>query len=140
RLKLVTHVRTRRAPIESRSAEAVARIDDLARRLNRTVRLRALEPADRPAGANLDGQMSQLEFFKAVEQAKSHILAGDVYQVQIAQRFTVPLQADPFDVYRLLRALNPSPYMYFLKLPATTIIGTSPEILVTVQGRKLRYL
>jgi len=59
RLKLVTHVRTQRAPIESRYAEALARLDDLARRLNRTVRLRALEPADRPTGVNLDGRMSQ---------------------------------------------------------------------------------
>jgi anthranilate synthase component I len=139
RLKLVTHVRTQRAPIESRYAEAVARVDDLARRLSRTVRLRALEPADRPAADIPQGQMSQPDFFKAVEQAKSHILAGDIYQVQIAQRFSVPLRADPFDVYRLLRALNPSPYMYFLKLPSTTIVGTSPEILVTVQGRNLRY-
>src|SRR3989442_11137664 len=139
RLKLVTHVRTQRPPIESRYAEAVARIDDLARRLGRTVRLRALEPADRLVGANFEGHISDPEFFKAVEQAKSHILAGDIYQVQIAQRFSVPLQADAFDVYRLLRALNPSPYMYFLKLPATTILGTSPEILVTVQGRNLRY-
>src|SRR5229473_1328803 len=84
RLKLVTHVRTQRSPIESRYAEAVARIDDLARRLNRTVRLRPLEPADRPSNVNLDGRMSQSEFFDAVEQAKSHILAGDIYQVQIA--------------------------------------------------------
>jgi anthranilate synthase component I len=139
RLKLVTHVRTQRPPIESRYAEAVARIDDLARRLNRTVRLRALTPADRPSGASPDGRMSETEFFEAVEKAKSHILAGDIYQVQIAQRFSVPLEADPFEVYRLLRALNPSPYMYFLKLPAITIVGTSPEILVTVKGRTLRY-
>src|SRR3989440_1740406 len=139
RLKLVTHVRTQRPPIESRYAEAVARIDDLARRMNRTVRLKALEPADRPASASPNGRMSEPEFFEAVEQAKSHILAGDIYQVQVAQRFTVPLEGDPFDVYRLLRALNPSPYMYFLKLPAITIVGTSPEILVTVQGRNLRY-
>src|SRR5256885_2690165 len=139
RLKLVTQIRTQRPPIESRYAEAVARIDDLARRLNRTVRLKALEPADRPAATSLNGRMSEPEFFEAVEKAKSHILAGDIYQVQVAQRFTVPLEADPFDVYRLLRALNPSPYMYFLKLPSVTIVGTSPEILVTVQGRNLRY-
>ena len=138
-LKLVTHVRTQRAPIEARYAEAVARIDDLARRLNRTVRLRALEPANRPAGVSPQGNVSQPDFFNAVEAAKAHILAGDVYQVQIAQRFTVPLASEPFDVYRLLRALNPSPYMYFLKLPSLTILGTSPEILVTVQGRQLRY-
>src|SRR5207237_470547 len=87
-----------------------------------------LPDTDRPSNVNLEGHVSQPEFFKAVEKAKSHILAGDIYQVQIAQRFTTPLQAEAFDVYRLLRALNPSPYMYFLKLPATTIIGTSPEI------------
>ena len=138
-LKLVTHVRTQRAPIEARYAEAVARIDDLARRLNRTVRLRALEPANRPAGVSPQGNVSQPDFFKAVEEAKAHILAGDIYQVQLAQRFTVPIESEPFDVYRLLRALNPSPYMYFLKLPSLTILGTSPEILVTVQGRHLRY-
>jgi len=109
RLKLVTHVRTQRAPLESRYAEAIARIDDLARRLNRAVRLRALEPADRPATVSPDGRLSQPEFFEAVERARSHIFAGDIYQVQIAQRFTVPLQGDPFEVYRLLRALNPSP-------------------------------
>jgi len=139
RLKLVTHVRTQRAPLESRYAEAIARIDDLARRLNRAVRLRALEPADRPATVSPDGRLSQPEFFEAVERARSHIVAGDIYQVQIAQRFTVPLQGDPFEVYRLLRALNPSPYMYYLKLPSITILGTSPEILVTVQGRNVRY-
>src|SRR5713101_8202483 len=75
RLKLVTHVRTQRSPIESRYAEALARLDDLARRLNRTVRLRALEPADRPAGVSAPGNVSQPDFFKAVEAAKEHILA-----------------------------------------------------------------
>src|ERR1700682_398708 len=131
-LKLVTHVRTQRAPIEARYAEAGARIDDLARRLTRTVRLRPLEPANRPAAAIPEGNVSAADFFKAVEAAKAHILAGDIYQVQLAQRFTTPIQAEPFDVYRLLRALNPSPYMYFLKLPAGALLGTSPESLVMV--------
>jgi anthranilate synthase component 1 len=139
RLKLVTHVRSQRPPIESRYAEALARIDELARRLNRAVRLKPLEPADRVPAVGPEGQTSQPDFFEAVERAKSHILAGDIYQVQIAQRFTVPLPTDPFDVYRLLRALNPSPYMYFLRLPSVTIVGTSPEILVTVQGGNVRY-
>src|SRR5437868_11466762 len=67
RLKLVTHVRTQRPPIESRYTEALARIDDLARRLNRTIRLRALEPADRPANVNLEGHVSQPELLKVVE-------------------------------------------------------------------------
>ncbi len=139
RLKLVTHVRTQQGPIEERYREAVARIDALARRLLKPVVLRPLEPADRPIASEPRGSMSEQTFFDAVERAKGHILAGDIYQVQVAQRFTVPQQGDPFDVYRLLRALNPSPYMYFLRLPQLTILGTSPEILITVQGRDLRY-
>ena len=139
RLKLVTHVRTQDGPIEEQYRKAVARIDDLARRLLSPVALRPLEPADRPIADEPRGSMSQQAFFDAVERAKAYILAGDIYQVQVAQRFTVAQQGDPFDIYRLLRALNPSPYMYFLRLPQLTILGTSPEILITVQGRDLRY-
>jgi anthranilate synthase component 1 len=140
RLKLVSHVRTQDGPIAQRYDEAVARIDELARRLTQAVQLRPMEPADRPSAVEPQSQFSQPEYFDAVERAKSHILAGDIYQVQLARRFTMPIAADPFDVYRLLRALNPSPYMYFLRLPgAATILGTSPEILITVQGRDLRY-
>src|SRR5205823_6997918 len=139
RLKLVTHVRTGDGPVETRYQEAVGRIDELARRLRQAADLRQLEPVNRTPTDTPAGTMSQAQFYDAVERAKQYILAGDIYQVQLAQRFTVPVQADPFDVYRLLRALNPSPYMYFLKLPSVTILGTSPEILVTVQGRQLRY-
>ena len=139
RLKLVSHVRTQDGPIEARYREAVARIDQLARRLLTPVALRALEPADRPATAEPSRHLSRDEFFQAVERARAYILAGDIYQVQVAQRFTVPVRAEAFDIYRLLRALNPSPYMYFLKLPSLTVVGTSPEILVTVKGRDLRY-
>jgi anthranilate synthase component I len=139
RLKLVTHVRTQGAPIETRYQEALDRIDDLARRLMAPADLPPLEPADQPITAVPQGRISQDAFTEAVERARAYILSGDIYQVQIAQRFTLPVRADPFDIYRLLRALNPSPYMYFLKLPEVTVLGTSPEILVTVQGRELRY-
>src|SRR5205807_5807773 len=77
-LKLVTHVRTQRAPIEARYTEAVARIDDLARRLNRTVRLRPLEPANQPAAVSAPGNVSQPHFLKAGEAATAPILAGDI--------------------------------------------------------------
>jgi anthranilate synthase component 1 len=139
RLKLVSHVHTQQGPIEQEYEEAVARIDNLARRLSQPVRLRAMEPPVSVPGLDPQGRMSQEAFFSAVERAKAYILAGDVYQVQVAQRFSEPVQAKPFDVYRLLRALNPSPYMYYLQLPEVTVVGTSPEILVTVEGRQLRY-
>ncbi len=67
---------------------------------------------------------------RAVEVAKEHIVAGDIFQVVLAQRYDLQLDADPFDVYRVLRQVNPSPYMYFLRSPELTIVGSSPEPMV----------
>ena len=66
----------------------------------------------------------------AVEVAKEHILAGDIFQVVLAQRFDLDLDADPFDVYRVLRQVNPSPYMYFVRHAEVTLVGSSPEPMV----------
>jgi anthranilate synthase component 1 len=66
----------------------------------------------------------------AVSAAKEHIVAGDIFQVVLAQRFDFDLDADPFDVYRVLRQINPSPYMYFLRGPEVTVVGSSPEPMV----------
>jgi anthranilate synthase component 1 len=74
---------------------------------------------------------------RAVEVAKEHILAGDIFQVVIAQRYDIQLDADPFDFYRVLRQVNPSPYMYFLRHPDITIVGSSPEPMVQVLGDKV---
>jgi anthranilate synthase component 1 len=73
----------------------------------------------------------------AVEVAKEHILAGDVFQVVLAQRFEFELDADPFDVYRVLRQVNPSPYMYFLRHPDVTIVGSSPEPMVQLLDHRV---
>ena len=67
---------------------------------------------------------------QAVEVAKEHIVAGDIFQVVLAQRYDLELDADPFDVYRVLRQVNPSPYMYFVRHPELTIVGSSPEPMV----------
>ena len=68
----------------------------------------------------------------AVEVAREHILAGDIFQVVLSQRFDFDLDADPFDVYRVLRQVNPSPYMYFVRQPGLTLVGASPEPMVRV--------
>ncbi|HEX6236084.1 MAG TPA: chorismate-binding protein [Acidimicrobiales bacterium] len=68
----------------------------------------------------------------AVEAAREHILAGDIFQVVLSQRFDFALDADPFDVYRVLRQINPSPYMYFVRQPGLTLAGASPEPMVRV--------
>jgi anthranilate synthase component 1 len=78
-------------------------------------------------------------YLEAVAKAKEYIAAGDIFQVVLAQRFGVDLRTTPFEIYRALRIVNPSPYMYFLKMPETTIVGSSPEMLVRVRDRDIEY-
>ena len=73
------------------------------------------------------------DFEKAVDQCKEYIAAGDVIQVVLSQRFSHKVTADPFDIYRALRSVNPSPYMYYLSFGDIKLIGSSPEVLVTAQ-------
>lgn len=77
------------------------------------------------------------EFEQAVEKCKEYILAGDIFQVVISQRLKTQLKTDPFNVYRALRIINPSPYMYYLKFGELKIVGSSPEILVKVNNNKV---
>jgi len=76
-------------------------------------------------------------FESAVRQSQAYIRAGDIFQVVISQRLSVPFRARPVDVYRALRALNPSPYMYFIDLGTTQVVGASPEILVRLAGGRI---
>ena len=82
---------------------------------------------------------TRARFEAAVRKAKSYIRAGDIFQVVVSRRTDVRIDADPFDLYRALRVVNPSPYMYFLKLDDTAVVGSSPEMLVKVQGRDAFY-
>ena len=91
----------------------------------------AIEEKDFSYGFNRE------DFVAAVDKSKEYILAGDIFQVVLSQRMSVPYKARPLDVYRSLRALNPSPYMYFIDLGETQIIGSSPEVLVRVQNRRV---
>src|ERR1041385_9189748 len=79
------------------------------------------------------------EFEHSVRKAKEYIAAGDIFQVVLSQRLDFQPEVEPFNIYRALRAVNPSPYMYFLKMGDTHVLGSSPEMLVRVTGRKLEY-
>jgi anthranilate synthase component I len=79
------------------------------------------------------------QFLAAVEKCKQYIAAGDIFQVVLSQRLDFAPGAGAFDIYRSLRTVNPSPYMYFLKMGDTQVLGSSPEMLVRVSGRKLEY-
>jgi len=82
---------------------------------------------------------SRQRFIKSVERAKEYIRAGDAFQIVLSQRLDFIPESAPFDIYRALRTVNPSPYMYFLRNDDTHILGSSPEMLVRVTGRKLEY-
>ncbi len=82
----------------------------------------------------LEANFSREAFKAAVEQCKEYIRAGDIFQVVISQRFSGQLQSDPFDIYRALRTINPSPYMFFLRFGQSIVVGASPEVLVRKEG------
>ena len=86
------------------------------------------DPDDEPP--EVTSSMGPVLYGAAVEAAREHIFAGDVFQVVLSQRFDVDLDAEPFDVYRVLRQLNPSPYMYFLRYDDLSVVGASPEPMV----------
>jgi anthranilate synthase component 1 len=81
--------------------------------------------------------MTEAKFGEMVERAKEYILAGDIFQVVLSQRFQLPFTLPPFSLYRALRRLNPSPFLFFLDLEDFTIVGSSPEILVRLRDEKV---
>src|SRR5260370_32308501 len=88
----------------------------------------AAAPARGADGARWESNVTQGQFHAMVDAAREHIMGGDAFQVVVSQRFCKPLEATPFDVYRCLRAINPSPYMFFLALWGDLhVFGTSPE-------------
>ena len=103
------------------------------------------EPVDPPATRKQEGALEirsnfvKEDYLEAVRTAKDYITAGDIFQMVISQRFEVDLPAEPFEIYRALRIVNPSPYMYFLQMPDFAVVGASPEVLVRVQGRRATY-
>ena len=113
---------------------ACARIEFLERELERAVSSPVVEPA---VPLDVRSRSTREGFEDAVRQAKEHIAAGDVFQVVLSQRYEVRTTADPFTVYRALRHVNPSPYMYFLRVGPLAIVGSSPEMLVRVEGRRV---
>jgi anthranilate synthase component 1 len=117
---------------------ACERVAAAAARLSQPLASPAVEPPQLgEAIPEVVSSMSGGTYQRAVEVAKEHILAGDIFQVVLSQRYDIDLQADPFDFYRVLRQVNPSPYMYFLRNPGVTIAGSSPEPMVQVLGRKV---
>jgi anthranilate synthase component I len=94
-------------------------------------------PPNDPDLGTISSNLTRQQFIDNVEQAKEYIRAGDIFQVVLSQRFHIETKVDPLQVYRVLRTMNPSPYMYCLKLDDQMIVGTSPELLVKVDNGKV---
>ena len=91
------------------------------------------------ASLKVSSNFRRPEYLDVVRKAKQYIRAGDIFQVVLSQRFSVRAKANPFEIYRQLRALNPSPYLFYLQLNDVAVVGSSPEMLVKVQGRDVFY-
>ena len=92
--------------------------------------------ADTTLSESPKAQTSQSDFEAAVAKAREYILAGDIFQVVLSQRFTTPLKSTPFDIYRAVRHINPSPYLFYLHIGDTILVGSSPEILVRRENNR----
>jgi anthranilate synthase component 1 len=131
RLKLLTIHRPDREDYPA----ALGRIDEMERRLASDQVASFTRGAD---GAHWEPNVTKGQYEAMVDAAREYILAGDAFQIVVSQRYRKPLEASPFDVYRCLRAINPSPYMYFLSLGGDRhVVGTSPEKLIQVEGKRV---
>lgn len=137
RMKILAnaHIDERTSPSDAYD-DAVRRITLLQQRLSRPGFLGEQTVTTTPV--EIQSNFTQDRFMETVERCKEYIAAGDVFQVVISQRFHIPVSCDPFDVYRALRAINPSPYMYYLKFDRMRLVGSSPEILVKVTDGRVQ--
>lgn len=133
-LKLVTPVRPR-SDVDAATAYENAR----SRLLEARLRLDAPTPTTDAAAATgaitISSNMTEAEYFAIVERARDYITAGDIFQVVLSQRFSTPYTLPPFTLYRALRRINPSPYLFFLNFEGFSVVGSSPEVLVGVENR-----
>jgi len=158
KIKVLTHVHLDAPDLEAEYRRAAGKIEELLERLDapldeqrlgRRTALRSDRATDTPNGdvANYEpwpveeraapsgpvSNVSQAEYEQRVRVAQEYIAAGDIFQVVPSQRFSRPVTADPFTIYRALRTINPSPYMFYLHTPEGDLVGASPELLVRVE-------
>jgi anthranilate synthase component I len=135
-IKVVTHARTD-GDVSSAYRQATWRIEDMVARLREPLQKLPYEEGNGLAGQELVSNFERDSFLEGIARAKQHIVAGDIYQVQLSQRFSQRTGAHPFEIYRALRRVNPSPYMYYLEFGDLQIVGASPEMLIRVEDRRI---
>jgi anthranilate synthase component 1 len=136
-IKVVSHVRLD-GDIAASYEQARWKIDQLVRRLEQPLTALPYQPFNGRTGQVIESNWDHDEYLKAVERCRQYVIDGDIIQVVLSQRFSRQTGAHPFEVYRSLRAINPSPYMYYLKFDDTYIVGASPELLVDIQDEVIQ--
>ncbi len=123
--------------LDDKYQDALMRIEQIEKRLIIPISLPS--PAVQSAIPAPVSNLSEAKYYSNVEIAKRHIHAGDIFQTVLSQRFAMKISCDPFDVYRSLRFINPSPYMFFLRMDNLHLVGASPEMLVKVRNGRVEY-
>ena len=138
KIKIVSNAHVGKEHPKKAYEAAMAKIDQIIRKLGkRTVRQRQQKTAKRLPKVQWRSNMTPQSYEKMVLKAKEYISGGDIFQVVLSQRFGAKIHAEPFDIYRALRVINPSPYMYYLQMDDLTIAGSSPEVLVRCEDGKI---
>ena len=122
--------------LEGAYEEAVRSIEAIVGELRKPVPVRPPAPSAPPRGA-ARSTLTRESFEAAVRRCKEYVRAGDIIQAVLSRRLEIPTSADPFDIYRALRIINPSPYMYYLRLGDLRLVGSSPEVLVRLEEGRI---
>ncbi len=139
RIKVVSNAHVNGSPVAAAYKDAARKIDLLVRKLKqgRSSTFKVHRSKKAKKASSLKSNFTQAQYEQAVLKAKEYIKAGDIFQVVPSQRFERRVTVDPFEVYRALRLINPSPYMYFLRCGDATVVGASPEVMVRLEGGRI---
>jgi anthranilate synthase component 1 len=139
RIHIITNIFNDRGSqgLEAKYQDALSRIEQIEKRL--TIPISISSQAHSVEVPEPISNLTESTYYQNVERAKKHIEAGDIFQVVLSQRFAMQVGCDPFDIYRALRFINPSPYMFFLRMDNVHLVGASPEMLVKVRDRRVEY-
>jgi anthranilate synthase component 1 len=139
RLSILTLVEVAQTDVDAAYEAGLARIDGVIQKLSRAVKRDPDANTAEPGSAPLEvtSTVTRERYHEIVRQAKDYIRAGDIFQVVPSQRLSMPLRTDPVQIYRWLRVINPSPYLFFMRCDDHVILGSSPEILVQLEGREI---
>ncbi len=138
-IKVVSNAHVNGRQVKAAYDDAVGKIDAIVKKLRqgKNSKFKVQSTKRRKKPNSLISNFTQSQFEQAVLKAKEYIKAGDIFQVVPSQRFQTRIRVEPFEIYRALRLINPSPYMYFLRCGDATIVGASPEVMVRLEGERI---